>query len=616
MSKQLLGPGHSNSSSTWMDGLQLFAGRVGSVLGLIRKDQRRSHFFGDLDPSKRALHPPALVPFDTNPEWIEAAADAGFDVWRGYGSDATKAEDGSTLFSGKEFQNAIKSLVNVPIGGIKMPAGAARPWSWNTPTTGGLTLSIFGMGFGWSATKCSDLCLDDPSPANCPFKDCLFLRSSVGDTTDEETQWYSDSSLSMVVPPGIGSELPVNVTTGRFQYVLRLLNHFSYDAPAETRISPANSGLSGNVSVTVYGSNFGSLKPAIALQVGESFCTSAIWSSDSQVVCSKVIPGTGALRDVKVRVQGRPSESPTGISRVFSYNRPEITGIHPGNAPPRGFSVITILGVNFGLGPDTKVDIRQPQCPQDAPGESLYILNPRNAREAICGSGFAVPGSKQFKVLQPDEVENGPLDDLRWDNIRPYSLAQDPIACIINEYLCTYKMDLQHCGNIRDACQAVSNLTAKTWDAKYLNIPAIQGVVRPIATDGKWYGVTSREAGCKNLPPETKCPWRIVSSYLRDGVNCDLMDQTDPLNPQPYFTKNKIFATDYLCGRSPRPLGGCSRCARLGCCNKVYSGHICIHVCVCMCVCLCVFIHIGVCSRYARLGCCNQVYYGHIFIQI
>ena len=27
-------------------------------------------------------------------------------------------------------------------------------------------------------------------------------------------------------------------------------------------------------------------------------------------------------------------------------------------------------------------------------------------------------------------------DDLRWDNIRPFSLVHDPVACIINEYLC------------------------------------------------------------------------------------------------------------------------------------------------------------------------------------
>jgi len=62
----------------------------------------------------------------------------------------------------------------------------------------------------------------------------------------------------------------------------------------------------------------------------------------------------------------------------------------------------------------------------------------------------------------------------------------------------------------------------------------------------KWYAVSAGEAGCKNLPPDAKCPWRIISSYIKDGLNCDMMDQTDPQNPEPYFHKNKIFGTDYL----------------------------------------------------------------------
>jgi len=567
---QLLGPASSNNSSTWMDGLRLFVGRVGSVLGLIRKDNRRSHYLEDLDASKRALHPGALVPFDTNPLWINAARDAGTDQWRGYGSAGISAEDGSTAVSAQKFQAAIQGLINLPIGGIELPPGAARKWSWNTPTTGGLTMTIYGMGFGWSPIKCSDECLEDPNGAgNCPLKQCNFLDSSVGDTNSEETAWTSDSSMSMLVPAGIGSDLPVNVTAGRYKALLILSDRFSYDAPAETRISPGNSGLLGNVSVTVYGSNFGSLKPAIQINLGESSCSSAIWSSDSQVVCSKAVPGSGALLDAKVRVQGRPSEDPMGISRVFSYNKPEITGIYPGNAPPGGFKIITLLGINFGIGPNTKLDTRAPSCPQDAPGQSRYILNPRNSREAICGSGFSNPGTKRFQVDQSNSDGTGPLVNLVWDNIRPYSLAQDPIACIINEYLCTYKKDLQYCRNIPDACQAVSNLTAKEWDSEYLNLPAKDGVLRPMDEEHKkWYAVSAGEAGCKNLPPDAKCPWRIISSYIKDGLNCDMMDQTDPQNPEPYFHKNKIFGTDYLCGKSPRPLGGCSRCARLGCCNE------------------------------------------------
>lgn len=568
-----------NSSSTAVlaqtltSDIKFFFTRVGAVLGLIPRNNRRSHYSSDNDPNKRAFHPAALSPFETNPEWVNTASAATFDTWGGYGRDP--AEDGSTTSSGLAYQSAIQELVNNPIGGIRLKQPAMRPWSWNAPTTGGLTMSIFGMGFGWNSIMCSEECLDAPNGnngANCPLKVCNFLQGSIGDTMGEETVWTSDSSLSMVVPPGIGAELSVNITTGRFKQVIRLFNHFSYDAPSETGIAPSNSPLLGNVSITVYGSNFGSFGPRVQINIGESRCTSAIWNSDSQVVCSKVIQGTGSLLNTKVRIESRPSESPQGISRVFSYNRPEVLGIYPGNGPPSGYSVITLLGKNFGFGPNTKFDSRPSLCPQDSPGQFKYILNPRNSREAICGPGFLLPVTQRFNV-KLDDGDEGPLDDLRWDNIRPYSLAYDPVACVINEYLCTYKNQRQYCQYIPEACMAVSNKSVQVLDAKYAD-PALAnmgGFQRPFgqgADQGKWYTIAAKEGGCANLPDTAKCPPRRVSTYLKDGVTCDYIDQSDPMNPEPYFFKRHINVTDYLCNMSPRPLGGCSRCSRLGCCNK------------------------------------------------
>ena len=57
---------------------------------------------------------------------------------------------------------------------------------------------------------------------------------------------------------------------------------------------------------------------------------------------------------------------------------------------------------------------------------------------------------------------------------------------------------------------------------------------------------------------------------MKDGISCDEQDQSNPLQPEPYFAKNKIFGTDYLCRMSPRPegRGGCTRCNGVGCCNQ------------------------------------------------
>ena len=574
---EILGGRNSDRNLNWIGGMEFLVRRVGAVLGLIPKGNRRSHMVLDSDKSLRALHPAALVPFQTDPLWNNAALAAGTETWRGYGSDPER--DSSTTASSALFQAAIQQLVNTPIGGIALPEDAIRPWSWNTPTTGGLTMTIFGMGFGYSSIRCPQQCLEAPEiDANCPLKTCLFIESSVGDTLGDETAWLSDSSIAMVVPPGIGDDLAVNVTIGRFKMEYKLFKRFSYDSPSETRISPGNSRLAGNVTVTVYGSNFGTQNPMASISLGESSCTSAIWVSDSQVICSKVIPGTGALLNAKVAIEGRPSENPPGISRVFSFDRPVITGVYPGNAPPAGFSVITLLGQNFGAGPDTRSG-RLPNCPNDSPNQYSYVLKPRENREAICGTGFALPVTKRFQVRQPnfDEdgevAEEGVLNQLRWDNIRPHSLAHDPVACIINEYLCTYKGQQKYCEFIRESCMALSNKTVSKLDAEYMPMVSFTEattVARP--KDGsnspKWYAVGGKEAGCANLPDESNCPARVVSTYIKDGVNCDMIDQTDPVNPVPYFEKNNIYTTNYLCNMSPRPLGGCSTCARLGCCNR------------------------------------------------
>ena len=267
MLNTVVGGSDSARDSTWVGGIELLVRRVGAVLGLIPK--RRSHLIYDSDLTLRSLHPGALVPFQVDPMWINAALAANTETWRGYGSNPV--EDKSTLFSRTQFQMAVNQLVNTPIGGIKLPEDAIRPWSWNTPTTGGLTMTIFGIGFGYEKISCSQQCLDAPElNANCPLKACNFIKSSVGDTLGDETVWYSDSSISVVVPPGIGDDLAVNVTIGRFKTEYKLLKRFSYDAPVESKISPGNSQLSGNVTVTVYGSNFGMYKTDTTINLGES----------------------------------------------------------------------------------------------------------------------------------------------------------------------------------------------------------------------------------------------------------------------------------------------------------------------------------------------------------
>jgi len=387
---QLLAATAGNSGSTFAGGIELIINNVASVLGLISRGQHpdsiimrsaslRVHNILDTGNPKQIFHYAALVPFQKNPRWLDAAVAATTETWRGYGKYPD--EDGSTPDSSASYQRTIKDLVEVPLGGINLNAkyqGVQRPglcgngkecWSWNSPATGGLELTVFGMGFGWNPALCTEECLASPSD-KCPEKTCNYLEGSIGETVTQSTKWTSDSSLSMIVPSGMGFDKSVNVTIGRFKTVVILEKQFSYDAPTLTAIKPGNSPTVGGISVTVWGKNFGVYDEGIdhTVKVGFSECTRAIWISDSCVVCATAIRGTGSLLNTQLQANGRPAENPFGVSRVFSYDKPEIDRVEPANAPPSGFTVVTIIGKNFGSGPDLNLTSARISCPTDSPG--------------------------------------------------------------------------------------------------------------------------------------------------------------------------------------------------------------------------------------------------------
>ena len=78
-------------------------------------------------------------------------------------------------------------------------------------------------------------------------------------------------------------------------------SRFSYDAPVETSIRPANSPLTGNMTLTLFGSNFGASNSEMQIILGETSCTSAVWVSDSQVLLTQMglfLPSMCALSPI------------------------------------------------------------------------------------------------------------------------------------------------------------------------------------------------------------------------------------------------------------------------------------------------------------------------------
>jgi hypothetical protein len=135
---------------------------------------------------------------------------------------------------------------------VKSPCNCSEKGTWNAPPSGGTILSIIGSGFGDSEKPCDDKyldCIKAAAPAVAPAtmetecirsvyganseylpristdllnlsafpQNCRYHQVLVGYTAGTVT-WTSDTSLSLIVPPGIGKDLNVDVIVGRFKH--------------------------------------------------------------------------------------------------------------------------------------------------------------------------------------------------------------------------------------------------------------------------------------------------------------------------------------------------------------------------------------------------------------
>eukprot|EP00960_Hanusia_phi_P077685 768728-Hanusia_phi.AAC.4 len=251
--------------------------------------------------------------------------------------------------------------------------------TWNAPTASSRSLTIIGYGFGNGdrdctveymdclQTKTSDECrllyFPNASSDNYQFpQNCKYHTLTIGKTEVSFVNWTSDSSVSCSIPPGIGIDLGMNLAAGRYRRDTTsyspLLNIFSYDRPAEQQVVVPNSPTSGNRMVTILGQNFAPFLVSAAAAIGGSDCQWTRWVSSTSMFCSVPV-GTGGQLPVNVSIYecqdtALAACTPTlilskgGVKDAFSYDKPSITSVGPGNAPAVGYTLITIFGKNFG----------------------------------------------------------------------------------------------------------------------------------------------------------------------------------------------------------------------------------------------------------------------------
>jgi hypothetical protein len=258
----------------------------------------------------------------------------------------------------------------------------------------------------------------DAYPQNCRFHQCK-IGYTIGSST-----WTSETSIAMVVPPGIGDKLTLDLKVGRFQYSTNDFRTgmteklFSYDSPMEASIAPANSAtLKSGAVLTVFGRHFGSSQHCVNVRLGSTNCLVSVWSSDTSLRC--VVPsGMGASLKANVELMECPQDvvdsfdatgtkpfdpyecstfSKTGLTKAFSYDAPILSMLKPPNGPPAGYNLVTLFGKNFGSFLDWPVEVVDPLVDQTNPESVPTMVRVANGVQAYSLAKY--PNSSYYKGL-------------------------------------------------------------------------------------------------------------------------------------------------------------------------------------------------------------------------
>lgn len=197
------------------------------------------------------------------------------------------------------------------------------------PAAGNTLITIFGSSFGATPTVTIggiNALVQSNNPAN--------------------------TQLVVVAPSGVGAGLDVVVTDSLTGQKGLISKGFSYDAPVILGISPGDGPSSGGNLVTISGSSF---SPSLAFDSvkigGLNAPIRSVNSDGTQLVVAA--PAGHGIATVVVTVGDQSSAG--GAIATYTYDKPKIASITPGNAPAAGGTRLTIVGTNFGTGPKVTI---------------------------------------------------------------------------------------------------------------------------------------------------------------------------------------------------------------------------------------------------------------------
>ena len=118
---------------------------------------------------------------------------------------------------------------------------------------------------------------------------------------------------------------------------------FTYDAPVISTFNVQNGPLSGGMSLTISGSNFGPGGLSQSAYIGDTLCARTDWRTDSSVICT-MSPGAAVGKGVYITVSGMMGTK----EEVFSFDAPILSFMQLYNMPTTAGGQVTVEGTNFG----------------------------------------------------------------------------------------------------------------------------------------------------------------------------------------------------------------------------------------------------------------------------
>jgi thiol-disulfide isomerase/thioredoxin len=154
------------------------------------------------------------------------------------------------------------------------------------------------------------------------------------------------TTISCIVPKGIGYDLPVIVTVENVSSPVNKKALFEYDGPAIASVTPSVVPCVGGKRIIIDGTSFGENTETedMAVLVGGKDCANVTWVNDTAISC--ITPaGLGTQREVVVVLKAQPSRP----FKAFSYARPNIRSVKPRLSAPGVKNLkFMIRGSNFG----------------------------------------------------------------------------------------------------------------------------------------------------------------------------------------------------------------------------------------------------------------------------